>query len=79
MRRLIGGSIWPMVGSICNMGVWDKSAAEGGNGATCHTVHRQATAHQRHNETGHSLDNGGCAGEQHILVDRYVVLLCILH
>ena len=32
VRRLIGVSIFPMVGAIYNMGVWDKVAAGMGEG-----------------------------------------------
>ena len=33
----------------------------------------------RYKETGGSLGNGGCIGDPHIVVDRCVVFLCILH
>ena len=33
----------------------------------------------RYKETGRSLDNGGCIGYPHIVVDRCLVFLCILH
>ena len=79
VRRLIRVSISPMVGSIYNMGVWDKSAAAWVNVATRHTLDGEATARRRYKETGRSLDNGGCVGEPHIMVDRCVVFLCILH
>ena len=29
--------------------------------------------------TGLSLENGGCVGEPHIVVERCLVFLCILH
>ena len=79
VRRLIGVSIFRMMGSVYNMGVWDKSAAAWVNVATRHTLDGEATARQRDKESGRSLDNGGCAGEPHILVDQCVVSLCILH
>ena len=37
------------------------------------------TARLRYKETGRSLENGGCTGDPHIVVDRCVVFLCILH
>ena len=70
VRRLTGVSISPMVGSIYNMGVWDMGAAAWVNTATRRTLREEA---------GHSLDNGGCIGDPHIVVDRCLVFLCILH
>ena len=79
MRRLIGVSTSPMVGSIYNMGVWDKVAAAWVNVATRRTLDREEVARLRCTETGRSLENGGCIGDPHIVVDRWVVFLCILH
>ena len=61
MRRLIGVSTSPLVGSIYNEGMWDKVAAAWVNVATRRTLNR------------------GCIGDPHIVVDRCVVFLCILH
>ena len=79
MRRLIGVSTSPMVGSIYNMGVWDKVAAALVNVATRRTLDREEAARLRYKVTGRSLENGGCIGDTHIVVDRWVVFLCILH
>ena len=79
VRRLIGVSTSPLVGSIYNMGVWDKVAAAWVNVATRRTVDREKAARLRYKETGRSLENGGCIGDPHIVVDRCVVFLCILH
>ena len=79
MRRLIGVSISPMVESIYNMGVWDKGAAAWVTTATRRTLREEAAARMRYKETGRSLDNGGCKGDPHIVVDRCLVFLCILH
>ena len=79
VRRLIGVSTSPMVGSIYNMGVWDKVAAAWVNVATRRTFAREEAARRRYKETGRSLENGGCIGDPHIVVDRCVVFLCILH
>ena len=67
------------MGSICNMGVWDKVALAWVNVATRRTLEREEAARQRYTETGRSLQNGGCVGVPHIVVDRCVVFLCILH
>ena len=79
VRRLIGVSSSPTVGSIYNTGVWDKVAAAWVNVATRRTLDREEAAHRRYKETGRSLENGGCIGHPHIVVDRWVVFLCILH
>ena len=79
VQRLIGVSTPPMVGSIYNMGVWDKVAAAWVNVATRRTLDREHAARVRYKETGRSLENGGCIGEPHIVVGRCVVFQCILH
>ena len=75
VRRLIGVSISPMVGSIYNMGVWDKVAAAWVKAGVRRTLEGEAVAQ----ETGLSLENGGCVGDPHIVVGRCLVFLCILH
>ena len=79
VRRLIGVSTSPLVGSIYNTGVWDKVAAAWVNVATRRTLDREEAARRRYKETGRSFENGGCIGDPHIMVDRWVVFLCILH
>ena len=77
MRRLIGVSISPMVGSIYNMGLWDKVAAAWVKAGVHRTLVGEAMARLRYQETGPSLENGGCVGDPH--VERCLVFLCILH
>ena len=79
MPCLIGVSTSPMVGSIYNMGVWDKVAAACVNMATRRTLAREEAGRRRYKETGRSLENGGCIGDPHIVVDRCMVFRCILH
>ena len=79
VRHLIGVSTSPLVGSIYNMGVWDKVAAAGVNVETRRTLDREEAARRRYKETGRSLENGGCIGDPHIVVDRCMVFICILH
>ena len=79
MQRLISVSTSPTVGSIYNMGVWDKVAAAWVNVATRRTLDRQEAARLRYKETSRSLENGGCIGDPNIVVDQCVVFLCILH
>ena len=73
MRRLIGVSTSPLVGSIYNMGVWDKVAAAWVKVATRRTLAREEAARRRYKETVRSLENGGCIGDQQIVVDRCMV------
>ena len=77
--RLIGVCISPMVGSIYNIGVSDKGAVSWVNTAARHTLQEEAAARVRYKETSRSLDNGGCTEDPHIVVDRCLVFLCILH
>ena len=77
VRRLIGVSTSPLVGSIYNMEVWDKVAAAWVNVATRRTLDREEAARLCYKETGRSLENGGCMGDPRIVVDRCVVFLCI--
>ena len=79
VRRLLAVSISPMVGSIYNMVVWDKVAAAWVKAGVRHTLEGEAVAHRRHQETGLSLENGGCARDPRILVQRCLIFLCILH
>ena len=79
MRRLIGVSTSPSVGSIYSLGVRDKVAAAWFNVVSRRTLDREEAARRRYKETGRSLENTGCIGDPHIVVDRCVVFLCILH
>ena len=79
VRRLIGVSTSPLLGSSCNMGLWDKVGTAWVNVATRRTLAREEAACRRYKETGRSLETGGCIGDPHIVVDRCMVFLCILH
>ena len=79
IRRLIGVSTSPQVGSIYNMGVWDKAAAAWLRVDVRRTLDNKAAARHQYQVTGRSLDNRGCIAEPHIVVDRCWVFLCILH
>ena len=61
VRRLIGVSTSPLVGSIYNMGVWDKVVAPWVNVATWRTMDREEAARPRYKETGRSLGGGKLA------------------
>ena len=68
----------PQVGSIYNMGVWDKAAAWLRVDVP-RTLDNEAAARYQYLVTGRSLDNGGCIAEPHIVVDLCWVFLCMLH
>ena len=61
IRRLIGISTSPMVGSIYNMGVWEKVAAARVKAGVRRTLEGGAVARRRYKETGLSLEKGGGA------------------
>ena len=59
--------------------MWDKVAAAWVKAGVRHTLDGEAVARLRYQETGLSLENGGCIGDPHIVVERCLVFLCILH
>ena len=79
IRRLIGVSTSPQVGSISNMGLWDKAAATWLRVDVRRILDKEAAARPHYWVTGRSLDNGGYIAEPHIVVDQCWVFLCILH
>ena len=79
VRRLIGVSTSPQVGSIYNMGVWDKAAATWLRVDVRCTLDNEAATRRQYQVIGRSLDNGVCIAEPHIVVDRCWVFLCTLH
>ena len=79
VRRLMGVSISPVVGSIYNMGVWDVVAAAWVKAVFHRTLEGEAVARRRYQQTGLSLENGGCVGDLHVVAERCLVFPCILH
>ena len=43
------------------------------------TLEGEAVSRRRYQETGLSLQDGGCVGDPHVLAERCLVFLCILH
>ena len=68
-----------MVGSIYNMGVWDKVVAAWVKVGVRRTLEGEAVARLRYQETGLSLEKGGCVVDPHIVMQRCLVFLCILY
>ena len=61
------------------MGVLDNVAATWLRVDVCRTLDAEAATRPQYQETGRSLDNGGCIADPHIVVDRCLLFLCILH
>ena len=53
------------------MAVWVKAEVR-------RTLEGEAVARRRYQETGPSLENGGCIGDPHVVAERCLVFLCIL-
>ena len=68
----------PKVGSIYNMGVWDNTLGAWVRVHERRTLALEAAARKRYRETSWSLDNRGCVGEPHIIVEQCFVFPCIL-
>ena len=43
------------------------------------TLERKAVARRCYQETGLNLEKGGCVGDPHVVLERCLVFLCILH
>ena len=70
VRRLIGVSISPMVGSSYHMGVWDKFAAAWVKAGVRCTLEGEAVARCCYQEMDQTLANGACVGDLHVVVER---------
>ena len=79
MTRLIGVSTSPMLGSTYSMVVWGKVSAVWVKAGIRRTLEGEAVARRRYRETGLSLENGGFVGDLHIVVERCLVFVCIVH
>ena len=79
LRRLLGISVAPQVGSIFNEAVRDNTAKRWNGVAARRTTQSDATHHRRYQVTRKSLDAGGCTGEPLLVIARNRVFLCILH
>ena len=79
LRRLLGISVAPQLGSIFNEAVRDNTAKQWNDIAARRTIQTDATKHPRYQVTGKSLDAAGCTGEPLLVIARNRVFLCILH
>ena len=79
LRRLLGISVAPQVGSIFNKAVRDNTAKQWNGIAARRTTRSDANNHRRYLMTCKSLDAAECTGEPLLVIARNRVFLCILH
>ena len=79
LRRLLGISVAPQVGSSFNEAVRDNTAKRWNGVAARRTTQSNATHHGRYQVTRKSLDAARCTGEALLVIAKNRVLLCILH
>ena len=79
LRRLLGISVAPQVGSIFNRAVRDNTAKRWNGVAARRTTESDATNHRRYQVTAKSLDATGGTGKPLQFIARNPVFLCILH
>ena len=78
LRRLLGISVAPQVGSIFNEAVRDNTAKPWNGIAARRTKRSNANNHRRYLMTRKSLDAAGCTGEPLLVIAKNRVFLCIL-
>ena len=79
LRRLLGISVAPQVGSIFNEAVRDNTAKQWNGIAARRTTRSDANNHRRYVMTRKSLDAAGCTGEPLLVIVGNRVFFCILH
>ena len=75
LRRLLGISLAPQVGSIFNEAVRDNTAKRWNGVAAGRTAHSDATHHCPYHVTRKSLHAAGCTGEPLLVIARHLVFL----
>ena len=79
LRRLLGISVAPQVGSIFNEAVSGNTAKQWNGVAARRTTQSDANTHRRYLATRKSLVAARCTGEPLLVIARNRVFLCILH
>ena len=79
LRRLLGISVAPQVGSIFNEAVRDNTGKQCNGIAARRTTRSDANNHRRYLMTRKSQDAAGCTGEPLLVIARNRVFLSILH
>ena len=78
LRRLLGISVAPQVGSIFNQAVRDNTAKRWNGIDVRRTTESDATNHRRYRVTGKSLERQDAPASL-LVIARFWVFLCILH
>ena len=79
LRRLLGITVAPQVGSVFNAAVRDNTAKQWNGIAAWRTTRSDANNHRRYVMTRTSLDAARCTSELLLVIARNRVFLCILH
>ena len=79
LRRRLGISVAPRVGSIFNEALRDNMAKRWNGVAARRTTQSDANKHRRYQVTPKSLDAARCTTEPLLVIARNRVFLCILH
>ena len=77
LRRLLGISVAPQVGSIFNEAVRDNTAKQWNGVAARRTTQSDAAHHRRYQVTRKSLDAAGCTGEPLLVIARNILHSCM--
>ena len=79
LRRLLGISVAPQVGSIFNEAMCDNTAKRWNGISARRTTQSNANNHRSYLVTRKSFDAAGCTGQPLLVIARNRVFLCILH
>ena len=78
IRRWVGVSIAPQVGSIYNEAIWDSTTQPWHNSQQRRTLQRDADHHRQDLRHGHS-QHAGCVGKRLTRMALQHIFMCILH
>ena len=79
LRRLLGISVAPQVGSIFNEAVHDNTAKRWNGVAARRTTQSDANNYRRYLVIRKNLVAAGCTGEPRLVIAKNQIFLCILH
>ena len=79
IRRSVGVSIAPQVGSIYNEAIWGSTTKRWRGSQQPHTLQQDAHHHVQYLLHGHSLQHAACVGKPLARMARQHIFMCILH
>ena len=79
IRRWVGVSIAPKVGSIYNEAIWDATTQRWQGSQQRCTLECDANHHRQYLMHGHSLQHAGCVAKTLLRMARHHIFMCILH